>query len=140
MGLIKEFKEFSVKGNALDLAVGVIIGAAFGKIISSIVADLLMPPIGLLLGGMDFKAISITLKDAITDTSGVILKEAVTLNIGLFIQAVVDFLIIAFVLFMLIKGINSLKKKEENETQQPVPTKEELLLTEIRDILKDSKK
>ena len=133
MGLIKEFKEFSIKGNALDLAVGVIIGAAFGKIIASVVADILMPPIGLLLGGVDFKTIVITLKEAVLDPA----TPAVTINLGLFLQAVVDFIIIAFVLFLIIKAINNFKKKEE--TAPPAPTAEETLLTEIRDILKEKK-
>lgn len=136
MGLIKEFKEFSIKGNAIDLAVGVIIGAAFGKIIASVVADILMPPIGLLLGGMDFKTIVITLKDAVLDPATNVLNPAVTINIGLFLQAVLDFIIIAFVLFLIIKAINNFKKKEEAAS---APTAEETLLTEIRDILKEKK-
>lgn len=137
MGLIKEFREFSIKGNAIDLAIGVIIGAAFGKIISSVVADILMPPIGLLLGGVDFKTIVITLKDAALDPATNVLIPAVTVNIGLFLQAVVDFVIIAFVLFLIIKAINNFKKKEE--AVPPAPTPEETLLTEIRDILKKKK-
>ena len=136
MGLIKEFKEFSIKGNAIDLAVGVIIGAAFGKIIASVVADILMPPIGLLLGGVDFKTIVITLKDAVLDPATNVLNPAVTINIGLFLQAVLDFVIIAFVLFLIIKAINNFKKKEE---AAPAPTAEETLLKEIRDILKEKK-
>lgn len=136
MGLIKEFKEFSIKGNAIDLAVGVIIGAAFGKIIASVVADILMPPIGLLLGGMDFKTIVITLKDAVLDPATNVLNPAVSINIGLFLQAVLDFIIIAFVLFLIIKAINNFKKKEEAAS---APTAEETLLTEIRDILKEKK-
>lgn len=137
MGLIKEFKEFAVKGNAIDLAIAVIIGAAFGKIIASVVADILMPPIGLLLGGVDFKTIVITLKQAVIDPATNVMKPAVTINIGLFLQAVLDFIIIAFVLFLLIKAINKTKKKEVEVP--PEPTKEELLLTEIRDILKEKK-
>jgi large conductance mechanosensitive channel len=104
MGLIKEFKEFAVKGNAVDMAVGIIIGASFGKIVSSIVNDIVMPPIGLLLGGVDFKDLKLVLKEAVLD------KPAVTLNYGLFINNVLDFLIIAFVIFLLVKGINNLKK------------------------------
>lgn len=137
MGLIKEFKEFAIKGNAIDLAVAVIIGLAFGKIISSVVADLLMPPIGLILGGVDFKSIVITLKDAVIDPATNAVIPAVTMNIGLFLQAVLDFVIIAFVLFLIIKVINNLKEKEAEAP--PEPTKEELLLTEIRDILKEKK-
>lgn len=134
---MKEFKEFAVKGNAIDLAIAVIIGAAFGKIIASVVADILMPPIGLLLGGVDFKTIVITLKEAVIDPATNVIKPAVTINIGLFLQAVLDFVIIAFVLFLIIKAINKTKKKEAEAP--PEPTKEELLLTEIRDILKVKK-
>ena len=131
MSMIKEFKEFAMRGNVLDLAVAVIIGAAFGKIIASLVADVIMPPIGILLGGMDFTAFAVTLKDAVADV------PAVTLNYGKFIQAIVDFVIIAFSIFLMIKGINSFKKKQEEAPAPPAePTKEELLLTEIRDLLK----
>ena len=133
MGLIKEFKEFSVKGNAIDLAVGVIIGAAFGKIVSSIVNDIIMPPIGLLLGGVDFKALKIIMKNPVVDSTGKVISEAVSLNYGNFVQTTLDFLIIAFCIFMLVKAINSFKKKEE---EKPAAPKEEvLLLTEIRDAL-----
>jgi large conductance mechanosensitive channel len=106
MSIIKEFKEFAVKGNAVDMAVGIIIGAAFGKVISSIVSDVIMPPIGLLLGGVDFKNLKLILKAATIDA------PAVTLNYGQFINTVVDFLIVAFAIFMVVKGINSLKKKQ----------------------------
>lgn len=134
MGLIKEFREFSVKGNAIDLAVGVIIGAAFGKIVSSVVNDIIMPPIGLLLGGVDFKALKIIMKDPVSDSAGKVITEAVTLNYGNFLQTTFDFLIIAFCIFMLVKAINSFKKKEE---EKPAAPKEEVvLLTEIRDALK----
>ena len=130
MSILKEFKEFAVKGNAVDMAVGIIIGAAFGKIISSLVADVVMPPIGVLVGGVDFTKLGITLKEAVGDA------PAVTLNYGNFIQAVVDFTIIAFAIFMMIKLINRLKKQEAAPVAPPEPTKEELLLTEIRDLLK----
>lgn len=130
MSILKEFKEFAVKGNAVDMAVGIIIGAAFGKIISSLVADVVMPPIGVLVGGVDFTKLGITLKEAVGDV------PAVTLNYGNFIQAVVDFTIIAFAIFMMIKLINRLKKQEAAPVAPPEPTKEELLLTEIRDLLK----
>ena len=130
MSILKEFKEFAVKGNAVDMAVGIIIGAAFGKIISSLVADVVMPPIGVLVGGVDFTKLGITLKEAVGDV------PAVTLNYGNFIQAVVDFTIIAFAIFMMIKLINRLKKQEVAPVAPPEPTKEELLLTEIRDLLK----
>ncbi len=131
MGMLQEFKEFAVKGNAVDMAVGIIVGAAFGKIISSLVADVVMPPIGVLIGGVDFTKLAFTLKEAAGDA------PAVTLNYGNFIQALVDFTIIAFVIFMAVKLINSLKKKEAPApTAAPEPSKEELLLTEIRDLLK----
>lgn len=133
MGLLKEFREFSIKGNAIDLAVGVIIGAAFGKIITSIVNDLLMPPIGLLVGGMDFKNLKIIMKDPVSDTTGKIITEAVSLNYGNFIQTTIDFLIIAFCIFMVVKAINSFKRKEEEKP--PAPKEEVVLLTEIRDAL-----
>lgn len=133
MGLIKEFKEFSVKGNAIDLAVGVIIGAAFGKIVSSIVNDIIMPPIGLMVGGVDFKGLKVILKNPVFDATGKVVSEAVSLNYGNFIQTTFDFMIIAFCIFMLVKAINSFKKKEEEKT--PEPKEEVLLLKEIRDAL-----
>ncbi len=128
MSILKEFKEFAVKGNAVDMAVGIIIGASFGKIIASLVADVVMPPIGMLVGGVNFTKLAITLKEAVGDV------PAVTLNYGNFIQSVVDFTIIAFAIFMAVKLINKLKKQEA--TAPAEPTKEELLLTEIRDLLK----
>jgi large conductance mechanosensitive channel len=106
MSIIKEFKEFAVKGDAVDIAVGIVIGAAFGKIVTSLVSDVIMPPIGLLLGGVDFKNLKITLKAATIDAS------AVTLNYGQFINTVIDFLIVGFSIFIVVKGINSLKKKQ----------------------------
>ncbi len=131
MGMLKEFKAFAVRGNVMDMAVGIIIGAAFGKIVSSLVADMVMPPLGLLLGGIDFSAFSLVLKAAEGDV------PAVTLNYGLFIQSLVDFLIIAFAVFMMIKGVNKLhRKREETPPAPPAPSPEETLLTEIRDILK----
>jgi large conductance mechanosensitive channel len=122
----------------IDLAVGIIIGAAFGKIVASLVNDVIMPPIGLLLGGMNFADIHITMKDAIIDpTTGKILKAAVDLKIGSFIQTLVDFAIIAFSIFMIIKGVSRMnRKKDETPVVPPPPTKEEELLTEIRDLLK----
>jgi len=132
MSIIQEFKKFAMRGNVVDLAVGIIIGGAFGKIVSSLVADVIMPPIGLILGNVNFADLAITLKEAAGD------KAVVTLNYGSFIQSVVDFSIVAFAVFMLIKGINSMKKKEEEApAAPPAPTKEEVLLTEIRDILKN---
>ncbi|GMQ23432.1 large-conductance mechanosensitive channel protein MscL [Algoriphagus sp. oki45] len=139
MGFIKEFKEFAVKGNVIDLAVGVIIGGAFGKIVSSFVNDIVMPPIGLMLGGVDFKDLTLTLKEATTDAAGEAVA-AVTLNYGMFIQNVVDFVIVAFVIFLAIKGVNKMNKKKEEAPAPPpappAPTPSEKLLEEIRDLLK----
>lgn len=136
MKLVDEFKAFAMRGNVVDMAVGIIIGGAFGKIISSFVGDVLMPPLGLLLGGIDFKDMSITLKDAVMNGAEVI-TPAVSLNYGMFIQNVVDFLIIAFAIFMAIKAMNSMKKKEEEApAAPPAPTKDQELLSEIRDLLK----
>ena len=132
MGMMKEFKEFAVKGNVIDMAVGIIIGAAFGKIVSSFVADVIMPPIGLLVGGIDFTNLAITLKEASGDI------PAVVIGYGKFIQTAVDFTIIAFAIFIAIKGINSLKRKEEEAPQAaPEPPAQEVLLAEIRDLLKN---
>lgn len=137
MKVFKEFKQFALRGNVMDLAVGIIIGAAFGKIISSLVSDILMPPLGLLVGGIDFKDIAIILRGPETDAAGKIIQEAVTLKIGNFIQTIVDFLIVAFTIFMLVKGMNNLsKKKEAEQIPVPGPTKDQELLTEIRDLLK----
>jgi large conductance mechanosensitive channel len=137
MKMIQEFKEFAMRGNVVDMAVGIIIGAAFGKIISSFVADVLMPPIGLLLGGTDFTGLKIILKEGVMDGSKVI-TAPVTLNYGSFIQTAIDFLIIAFAIFMMIKLMNSMKKKEVKavELVTPAPSPEQTLLTEIRDLLK----
>ena len=134
MNILKEFKDFAVKGNVIDMAVGLIIGAAFGKIVSSFVADVVMPPLGFLIGGINFSALAITLQAAEGDTPAILLKY------GLFIQTVIDFTIIAFAIFIAIRGINSLKRKEAATPKAPqAPSKEELLLAEIRDILKDKK-
>ena len=132
MGMMSEFKDFAMRGNVVDMAVGIVIGGAFGKIVSSFVADVLMPPIGLLLGNVDFSDLAVTLKAA---AEGV---EAVTLRYGVFIQTVIDFVIIAFAIFMVVKAMNSLKKKEEAAPPPapPEPSKEEVLLTEIRDALR----
>jgi len=138
--MIKEFRDFAMKGNVIDLAVGIIIGAAFGKIVSSVVSDVIMPPIGLLVGGINFTDIKITMKDAITDpATGKIIKDAVTMKIGNFLQTLVDFTIVAFSVFLMVKGLNSLSKKKEAVAAPPPPaTKEQELLTEIRDLLKKS--
>ena len=131
MKLLDEFKAFAMRGNVVDMAVGIIIGAAFGKIVSSIVSDIIMPPIGLLLGGVNFTDLKIVMKAA-TETD-----PAVTWNYGNFLQVTFDFLIVAFAVFLLIKGMNALKKKEEAAPPAPpAPTKDQVLLTEIRDLLK----
>lgn len=136
MSLIKEFKEFAMKGNVVDLAVAVIIGGAFGKIVSSFVNDIVMPPLGVILGGVDFKDLSVTLRDAYTSEAGEEMV-AVVLSYGNFIQNIVDFLIIAFVIFMAIRSMNSMKKKEEAvPSEPPAAPKSEVLLEEIRDLLK----
>ncbi len=137
MGMLKEFKDFAMRGNVIDMAVGIVIGGAFGKIVSSFVADVIMPPLGILIGGVDFTDLKITLKDAVIDASGAVASEMVSINYGNFIQTTVDFIIIAFAIFMVVKGMNSLKKKEvAAPAAPPAPTKEEVLLTEIRDLLK----
>ncbi|MDU8925006.1 large-conductance mechanosensitive channel protein MscL [Pasteurellaceae bacterium LIM206] len=128
MSFMKEFREFAMRGNVVDMAVGVIIGGAFGKIVSSLVADVFMPVLGILTGGVDFKDLKLVLSEAAGDT------PAVTLNYGVFIQNIFDFIIIAFAIFMMVKGINKLKKPVEEAPAEP--TNEEKLLTEIRDLLK----
>jgi large conductance mechanosensitive channel len=136
MKIVQEFKEFAMRGNVVDMAVGIIIGAAFGKIISSFVADVLMPPIGMLIGGTDFTGLKIILKEGVME-GGKVIKAPATINYGNFIQVTIDFLIIAFAIFMMIKVMNSMKKKEVKpvEAAAPPPTPEEKLLTEIRDLL-----
>jgi large conductance mechanosensitive channel len=147
MKLVKEFKAFAMRGNVVDMAVGIIIGGAFGKIVSSFVADVIMPPIGLLIGGVDFADLQLVLKEGVPaqlDAAGnvlAVLVPAVTINYGNFIMVVLDFLIIAFAIFMVIKAMNAAKKKEETAPAAPpappAPSKEEVLLTEIRDLLKN---
>ena len=142
MGIVKEFKEFAVKGNMMDMAVGIIIGSAFGKIISSLVNDVLMPPLGMLLGKVDFTSLKAVLQkgnDAVVDGAAVIQPAVseVSINYGMFIQTMIDFAIIAFCIFLVIKGMNSLKKKEEAAPAAPPPPSAEVeLLKEIRDLLK----
>jgi large conductance mechanosensitive channel len=132
MSMLKEFREFAVKGNVVDMAVGIIIGAAFGKIVSSFVGDIIIPPIGFLIGGVDFSDLAITLQAGTPDA------PAVALKYGKFIQTVVDFTIIAFAIFMAVKAINMLKRKEvETPSEPPSPSQEQLLLSEIRDLLKE---
>jgi large conductance mechanosensitive channel len=137
MGLIGEFKTFIARGNALDLAVGVIVGGAFGKIVTSLVNDLIMPPVGLALGGVNFTSLKIILKNASVDAAGKI-TEAISINYGSFLQTIIDFLIIAFCIFMMVKAIN--KMKDLNKNEEPVvpaaPPADIVLLTEIRDLLK----
>ena len=131
MSMMSEFKSFAMRGNVVDMAVGIVIGGAFGKIVSSFVADVLMPPIGLLLGNVDFSDLAVTLMAA---SDG---AEAVMVRYGVFIQTVIDFLIIAFAIFMVVKAMNTVTKKEE-EAPPPGPSKEEVLLTEIRDAIRSS--
>ncbi len=136
MSLIKEFREFAVKGNVVDLAVGVIIGGAFGKIVSSIVADVVMPPIGLLVGGMDFSGLALTLREAQGPN-----HPAVVIGYGKFLQNTVDFLIVAWAVFLLVKLINRLRREEPKPAAAPpAPPRQEVLLEEIRDILSEGKK
>lgn len=130
MSLIQEFKKFAMRGSVVDLAVGIIIGAAFGKIVTSLVNDVLMPPIGLFLGGVDFSSLAFTVKDATASTPPVVIRY------GVFINTIIDFIIVAFAIFMLIKGINSLKKKEEEKPAAQAQKEEVVLLAEIRDLLK----
>ncbi|MDH3195929.1 MAG: large conductance mechanosensitive channel protein MscL [Hyphomicrobiales bacterium] len=137
--MLKEFKEFAMKGNMLDMAIGIVIGAAFGAIISSLVDDVIMPPIGLLLGGVDFSQLFVVLKGEGSFATIQQAQEAgaVTWNIGLFINAIIKFLIIAAALFMVVKGVNAMRKQEEEAPAEPAPPPEDVvLLTEIRDLLK----
>ena len=150
MGFLQEFKQFAMKGNVVDMAVGVIIGGAFGKIVTSLVNDVIMPPIGYLTGGVDFKDLKWTIQEAVeaTDTTAAIAE--VSLKYGAFVQQVIDFLIIALSVFVMVKLVNKLsnlrKKEEEAQSEpepapapEPEPTKEEVLLAEIRDLLKQQK-
>ncbi len=138
MSILKEFKTFAVKGNVVDMAVGIIIGAAFGKIVSSFVGDIIMPPLGVMIGGVDFSDLAVTLKAAEGDL------PAVMLAYGKFIQSIIDFVIVAFAIFMGVKVINRLKREEEVVEEAPAapaaPSNEEVLLSEIRDLLKDQNK
>ncbi|MBQ5623275.1 MAG: large-conductance mechanosensitive channel protein MscL [Alistipes sp.] len=145
MGFLKEFKEFAVKGNVMDMAVGVIIGGAFGKIVTSVVNDIIMPPVGLLIGGVDFTDMKLTLKQAVLDAAGAVVTPAVTWNYGAFVQQVVDFTILAFCVFLMVKLMNRLTKKPAPAPapapapEPPKPSNEEVLLAEIRDLLKEKK-
>lgn len=134
--VIQEFKEFAVKGNVMDLAIGVIIGAAFGKIVTSLVNDVIMPAVGLLVGGVDFSSLAIVLQPEVVNEAGEIVSATVSLNYGLFINTIIDFTIVAFVIFVVVKGMNRLKRKEEAKPKEEKhPTQVELLV-EIRDLLK----
>ena len=149
MGFLKDFKAFAMKGNVMDMAVGVIIGGAFGKIVTSLVNDVLMPPIGLFVGNVNFTDLSLTLKSAVLNEAGEVLTPAVTLKYGAFIQQVVDFTILALCVFVMVRVMARLTEKKEEPAPEPAPapapepasepTKEELLLTEIRDLLKEKK-
>ncbi|MBT8147630.1 MAG: large-conductance mechanosensitive channel protein MscL [Gammaproteobacteria bacterium] len=132
--MMSEFKDFAMRGNVVDMAVGIVIGGAFGSIVSTFVANVLMPPIGLLLGGVDFSDLAVTLKAAEGEA------EAVLMSYGVFVQSIVDFLIIAFAIFLVVKAMNSLKKEEPEPEPEapPEPSKEEVLLTEIRDAIRSS--
>lgn len=140
MSVKKELKEFMLRGNVMDMAIGVVIGGAFGKIVTSLVSDVIMPPIGVLVGGVNFTQLKLILKEATEDTA------AVSINYGAFIQTIFDFVIIAVSIFFVIKGINTLmdkmskQKEEPSPAAPPAPSKEEVLLTEIRDLLKEGKK
>lgn len=135
MGFVKEFKEFAMKGNVVDMAVGVVIGGAFGKIVSSLVTDIIMPPIGIALGNVDFSQLMFVLKEASGDT------PAVAIKYGMFINTIIDFIIVALAIFMVVKWLNSMKKKEDAKpAAPPAPSTEEKLLKEIRDLLAKKKK
>lgn len=138
MGVLSEFRQFAVKGNVIDLAVAVVIGAAFGAIVTSLVNDIIMPPIGVATGGVDFTELKIPLTNPVIQ-DGKVIKEGASINYGNFIQTIVNFLIIAIAIFALVKGINAMKRKEEAAPATPTPTKQELLLTEIRDLLRNQK-
>ncbi len=132
MSMMSEFKDFAMKGNVVDMAVGIVIGAAFGKIVTSLVNDVIMPPIGVLIGGVDFSDLALTIQEATATT------PAVTINWGNTVQLLINFIIVAFAIFMVVKGMNKMKKKEEEAQAKPAePSKEEVLLTEIRDALRN---
>ena len=136
MGFFSEFKAFAMRGNVIDMAVGIVIGAAFGKIVSSFVADVVMPPLGLVTGGIDFSDKRIVLKDAVVAADGTE-TAAVSMNYGVFLTTVLDFIIVAFAIFLVVKAMNSARRKEAaSPAPPPAPTKQEVLLTEIRDLLK----
>jgi len=130
MGFVKEFKTFAMRGNVMDMAIGIVIGAAFGKIVTSLVNDVIMPPVGVLMGGVDFSSLAVTLKAASAGAPAVVLKY------GMFINTIIDFLIVALAIFLVIKGMNSLKRKQEAPATPPPPPIQEMILRDIRDILR----
>jgi len=136
MSMVKEFKEFIARGNVVDLAVGVIIGGAFGAIVGSLVKDVIMPPIGYMMSGIDFSSLKIMITPDVTDAAGKVTKAGVAISYGNFLNTVINFLIVAAVIFLVVKGVNALKRQEaEAPAAPPAPSAEEKLLTEIRDIL-----
>jgi len=140
MKVFKEFREFAIKGNMIDMAIGIIIGTAFGRIISSLVEDIIMPPFGYVLGKFNFATLKVVLKEAEQNEAGKIVKDAITINYGNFIQVLLNFIIIAFTIFFFIKLINMLRQKADDPENKTVPTPKEIqLLSEIRDLLKDQK-
>jgi large conductance mechanosensitive channel len=136
MKILSEFKQFASRGNVVDLAVGIIIGAAFGKIVTSLVGDVILPPLGVLIGGVSFTDFKIVMTDPVIDATGKIIKQAASLNYGSFLQSIFDFIIVSFAVFIMIKAMNKINKKKEETKVDPTPTKQEELLTEIRDLLK----
>ncbi|MCH8904101.1 MAG: large-conductance mechanosensitive channel protein MscL [Bacteroidetes bacterium] len=140
MKFIKDFKEFAIKGNMFDMAIGIIIGASFGKLVNSLVKDIIMPPIGFVIGRVNFENLSFVLQAELKDENGIVTSELVALNYGSFIQHIIDFMIIAITIFVVIKVFNTLKRKSEDENESSVPTPKDIqLLAEIRDILKEKK-
>lgn len=137
MSMLKEFKEFAMRGNVMDMAIGIILGGAFGKIVSSLVSDVIMPPVGVLLGGADFSSLKVTISEAAAATETSPAVEAVTLNYGMFINTVIDFVVIAASIFVAVKVMNrAMRKRAEAPPAPPVPPADVVLLTEIRDLLK----
>lgn len=133
MSILKEFREFAVKGNVIDMAVGIIVGAAFGKIVSSLVGDILMPPLGVIIGGVDFSDLRLVLKESVGN------QPAVALNYGMFLQTVLDFLIVAWAIFLIVKLANTVKRRLDLNAPAAAPSNQEVLLTEIRDLLRASR-
>jgi large conductance mechanosensitive channel len=137
MSMVKEFKEFISRGNVVDLAVGVIIGGAFGAIVTSLVKDVVMPPIGYMMSGIDFSSLKVVIANAVVGADGKVTKPEVAIGYGAFINTLINFLIVALVIFLVVKGVNSLKRKEAEKPAEPAaPTTDQLLLMEIRDLLK----